>query len=79
MTWLTKIAVQAFDDEMQKLLQGEGVDKIMDSRTLGDSEDLTPTMNNPRSVSKVRPVVSNVGATDYYCPVESEDSYSQTV
>jgi hypothetical protein len=79
MTWLEKIAVQAFDDEMQKLLQGEGVDKIMDSRTLGDSEDLTPTMNNPRSVSKVRPVGSNVGITDQYNPTETEDSYAQAV
>jgi hypothetical protein len=65
MNWLQKIAETAFDDEMQKILQAEGIDKIMDHRAL------TRVTNMNRSGT-------NVGINDEYNPTESESTYGQS-
>ena len=74
MNLFEKIANQAFDDEMQLLLKGEGVDKIMDNKAI----DEAPNMHRARSVSSYR-AGSNVGNADPYNPTESESTYGQAV
>ena len=61
-----KTAETAFDDEMQRLLQTEGIDKIMDHRAL------TRVTNMNRSGT-------NVGMNDEYNPTELESTYGQSL